>query len=306
MGTFVRSSFSTHAQSRRRGITLIEMITVVGILALLMAITLPAISGVRQAGRMTVEQNAARQLMVAYIAYANVNQERVMPGYAPPSFAATDTQGKPISMGPARQRYFWRIAPYLSGRTDALFLHEQRELIEEAKHTSSYDMYLYHASYAPSFGINARWVGGDYSTSANPPACLEQDMSKQPCATYNALFGRFWISRITQPRTPDRLIVFASARGPTPLESWGTNNVEGYFKVESPRFTNEEPTWAESFSANLEPAQFGFVSPRYRGRAVIGFMDGRTGLLGEDELTDMRYWADQADDAEWFMEANVP
>lgn len=68
---------------RRPAFTLIEMIVVVGVIAILAAILLPALSGATRRARKTDETNAIRQVGVAWNLYANANDERALPGYLP-------------------------------------------------------------------------------------------------------------------------------------------------------------------------------------------------------------------------------
>lgn len=301
-------------QSRRAAMTIVEMLVVVSIIAMLMAVALPSLRAVRGAGRLSTEQSAARQLTVGYIAYTNTNREAVMPGYLPacePSkprfcFTVLNQDSEPVNATAAR-RYPWRIAPYLSYQIDGLFVGEHYEVFEQLRLQEQWD-YEYAVSLAPSFGLNTEWIGGDASQMSmgflDPGHPLAQlyDMRK------------FSISRITQTIHPDRLLVFASSRGPNPIapdapgQSMGTPApVEGHFRVTSPRLAENQPVrWNDVFNPADPPAKSGFLSPRHRDRAVTAFIDGRVGLLSRDELWDMRHWANWANDPEWALPLQGP
>ncbi len=72
----VQSYFGRHSRPpnhrRARGMSMIEVVTVVGIIAILMSILAPALSGARLAGRATLCQSNLRQMSHAAHAYANV------------------------------------------------------------------------------------------------------------------------------------------------------------------------------------------------------------------------------------------
>lgn len=61
---------------RRRAFTIVEMLTVIAVIAVLLAITLPAISGVRGTARAGRCQSNLRQLGVAATSYALQNHDR--------------------------------------------------------------------------------------------------------------------------------------------------------------------------------------------------------------------------------------
>lgn len=61
--------------SHRYGFTIIEMLVVIGIIALLMALLFPAIGMVQRSGRAEVSKSNLRQWGVGTIGYVNLNQE---------------------------------------------------------------------------------------------------------------------------------------------------------------------------------------------------------------------------------------
>lgn len=72
---------------RRRGFTLVELLAVIAIIGLLVALLLPAVQGVRAAGRRTQVLNKLRQMALATTAYA------AHFGYFPPAQGAVDQNG---------------------------------------------------------------------------------------------------------------------------------------------------------------------------------------------------------------------
>ena len=278
-----RFPFRGHA---RAGFTIIEMLVVVSIIAILVSILLPAISGARQTARKTNEVVAARDLMVAWNVYATEHRERVIPGYAS-DLPAYDLYGTNIeeTMIPAvAARYPWRIMPYLSYQYRGLYKNDHGRLLDELEQTST-ENFNYTVSLSPSLGINSTWVGGD-----------ENELGFSQPALSN--FGQFYVQTLAHVRRPERLLVFTSARGVDPLDQ-SSGFVEGYFRVRSPFLADGAPTrWAEEWRAGLPPESFGQVSLRYAGTAVTAFVDGHVEALGERQLRDMRFWSNHATSAE--------
>lgn len=283
---------------------MVEMLITVAVIAILLGLLMPALRSIRAAGLQTVELSAARQLMAAYINYASVSNDAVLPGYADwipntPNapgarlLNARDARGKFIEGGQlntARKRYLWRLAPYLNYNLRGLYVNQNQDLLE-ALERKNYTEYIYTTSVSPSLGLNSEWLGGDIDAYGFLPA-------NHPLR--NSLnFNRYYVTSLAQVQHPKRLLVFASARGKDP-EFGGEAVVEGYFRVTSPYFTALTGyRWVESFDKAQTPQQYGNLSPRHDGRAVIGFADGHADTLLADQLKDMRYWANWADSEDW-------
>lgn len=80
----------------RRGFTLVELLTVVGIVAFLLALLLPSLANAREAAKRTVCASNLRQLGVAVQLYANQNQ-----GWIPRdcTLGRADRQPWPLQLG---------------------------------------------------------------------------------------------------------------------------------------------------------------------------------------------------------------
>jgi len=269
-----------------RGFTVVELLVVVGLVALVVALSVPAMRSVRQRAAQAVEVTAARQLVLAWTSYATDQDGRVLPGLRS-GLPAFDEQGNPIAsqtIGVAAARYPWRLAPYLGHDFRGLYLDANLRTLEELAATDRGN-YLYQTSVFPSLGLNTTFVGGDENDGAFNPA-------------WQNVYGRFWIERLSQVRRPDRLLVFASARGSDPMSGFGERILEGYFRVQSPNFT--APRWAERYLDD-DAASCGHLAKRNGARTVAAFAGGHVEVRTPEELRDMRFWSDRADAPDWTL-----
>jgi hypothetical protein len=104
------------------------------------------------------------------------------------------------------------------------------------------------------------------------------------------------VVRAAQIRYPSEMIAFASARS----RPGGTRDEQGYFVVHPPNIRTRQ--WDGRFDAGRPPEKFGYVHPRWVGRAVAGMTDGHGELLNETELQDMRHWSNAAERPDWSLQ----
>ena len=274
----------------RCGFTVVELLVTIAIIALLLGLLVPTFRAVRQTGNQTLEMSAARQLMVAYYNYANAHKGAVLPGYWPGG-QAWDASGNPIDTVAAR-RYPWRLAPYLDYNLRSMYLNENEDLLERLENSDP-GLYRCAVSLFPSLGLNATWIGGNADQGG-----FDEDYILD-------YFGRFYVTRMTEARRPESLMVFASARGTDPDPALGNvfdegEVVEGYYQISSPSFFGGY-LWSEEFDPSDPPVDYGYLSPRYGGSVVAVFLDSHVGLLTKKQLQDMRYWANDADSQDWTL-----
>jgi prepilin-type processing-associated H-X9-DG protein len=60
--------------------------------------------------------------------------------------------------------------------------------------------------------------------------------------------------------------------------------------------------WDTAFASSQPPEKFGYVHPRWNGRAVTAMTDGHVETLNETALQDMRRWCNAADRADWTLQ----
>ncbi len=266
---------------RFHAFTLIELMVVIGIIALLAAMLLPALGKARYRASQVNEMSGSRQLLIAWRLYAEDNSDSVLPGYRY-GLNATDFQGHPVNH-PINARYPWRIAPYLGKSFDVMYLNENRRTLETFRRMEDPDLGVYAASVFPSQGINSVFVGGD-------------DVELPPTERAFDRFGRFCVLKTAEVTRPSELLVFTSARGP-----FEGRIVPGYYVVKPPYLNARR--WAVDWNSDDGPEAWGYVHPRYNLKSVTGMVDGHVENLDRRRIQDMRHWANPADRADWTLRA---
>ena len=265
----------------RAGFTLIELLVVIALIAILASLHLPTLGRAKQQARQVNELNAGRQLLIAWQLYADDNDDQVLPGYTS-QVKAQDDQGNALG-SPIRDRYPWRLAPALANNFRSIYVNDARRFLDDAA-SHAHGEYVYRASLYPSLGYNTVFLGGD-----------EQKFNPSLAA---ATYGTDWlVTRLAQIKRPSEMIAFASARS----KPGGTREEAGYFEVHPPYLVSRQ--WDATFSASRPPEKFGYVHPRWNGRAMSAMTDGHAETLSAAELQDMRHWANPADRADWRLKA---
>lgn len=256
----------------RRGnaFALIELLVVVAVIALLVGLLLPSLGGARSQAKMLQELAASRQLMQGYLGYAMDNRDALLPGHTDETPDLKDDLGYPLSPAEVVKRWPWRMVAYLNcGVRGSLLVNEQALALADRQAT----FWSYYVSLTPSFGLNYFNLGGDLTAAgqANMPG---------------------WLTRLDRASRPTRLIVFASARSPG-----ASGPVNGYFKIVPPTksFEYSPHGWTTANDhEGGEPAAWGYVHPRWQGKAVAAFLEGHSGSLGLTDLRDMTRWSPRA------------
>lgn len=250
--------------------TLIELMVVIAVIGVLLGVMLPSLAGARRQARLTRELAAVRSLLAAYTSYALENKSSLLPGHVAQAPSLRDDAGKVLSPAEVGKRWPWRLAPYIGSSLHGSLLVDERS---RALADRTMAMWSYYVSLTPSFGLNYFHLGGD---TAQPNQTLAGDV----------------LTRLDQAVTPSRFVTFASARFPSE-----TGFSEGYFKIVPPTraFEYSATGWSsEGYSDRLEPAAFGYIHPRWEGKAAVGHLDGNATTLSLEMLRDMRRWSQAA------------
>jgi prepilin-type N-terminal cleavage/methylation domain-containing protein/prepilin-type processing-associated H-X9-DG protein len=262
MSDFSHGDFPPPGPGRRPcaklGFTLIELLAAVAILGVLGALLLPAASAARSHGRKAAEISAARQLIIAYHAAAEDRRGVLLAGSAAGRSARAESGAAVDNITASRWPHHLR--PYLGDRFRVtLYLHEQ------AAYYDRHQADDYALSLAPSFGLNARFVGGDGSPLLDRP-----------------------VTRLEQAGAPNRLLAFAStrARELAPDAGYWTATAPTYWtSLAIPDYDDPRPA---------SDRAHGHIAARWGGRATVAFLDGSVALLDGSTLRDMRLWSDAA------------
>jgi hypothetical protein len=75
----------------------------------------------------------------------------------------------------------------------------------------------------------------------------------------------------------------------------------GYYVAHPPYLTKRQ--WDTAFDATRPAEKYGYVHPRWNGRAVTAQTDGHVESLNETSLQDMQHWANIADRPDWTVQS---
>ena len=79
---------------KQKGFTLIELLVVIAVIALLMAVLMPALSRAREQAKLRVCLSNLSQLQLAWIMYADSNDEKIVNGGRADNLNENDWSGR--------------------------------------------------------------------------------------------------------------------------------------------------------------------------------------------------------------------
>jgi prepilin-type N-terminal cleavage/methylation domain-containing protein/prepilin-type processing-associated H-X9-DG protein len=287
---------------RRNAFTLIELLVVVAIIALLVAILLPALAGAKAAAAKARELAAAKQLILAYLAYADDSRGSLLPGEIPPQLMrgpggesvveAKDDHGSRLSDDIA-SRYPWRLSPWMDQDFRGMIIDKGLYRRLSALPDDPTGMYGYQAGFSQhtTFGMN----GTGYP----------KELSRR------LLEARLMLRYMREVRHPAMLMVFASSRRESMIPGDDSEMVPGSHKIEAPRINGPQGamilpygqanvTWDPQRAAS----DFGYLDLRHQGKAVTAMFDGHATVMGlvpgkYTQLRDMQHWSNWATRPTW-------
>ncbi|MHC4080897.1 MAG: hypothetical protein ACYTFF_02355 [Planctomycetota bacterium] len=304
---------SRHRDRRVEGFTIVEILVVVGVLALLIGLLLPALAGAQKKSQKLRELNALRQVGEAWFLYANASADRAAPGFLdtevqgrwkvsfeyrnrqliPP--ASTFSGSEPNIAGP----WTWRLFPYLDHNYQMVMghfddLYTEKLDLDGGQTTDGDALATANAiAYEPGFGYNAYYLGGWWEMVGGQPRYRLYDatVAGQAKALVETSIAR--IERSTQ------VITFCSATSLPP----GTyrriqRDVPGSHYV-TPPWLGQDEMWSPATEGDPMVlkviTQGGSPVGRYNQLVAVVHADNHTGVETPWSLLDMRFWIDAAD-----------
>lgn len=287
----------------------------IGIVAALLALALPALRGVHLRSKKTRELSNLRQVGMAWYMYAQSNNDYALPGYLEPDvqkawevsydypkvLIRNDLIGKQIPREIAAP-WTWRLMPYLSdaGRTLRHHLDDDEEMLDIIEHASE-------IAQQPAFGYNGYYVGGCWTMTGGP--------NSRPQYRFANATDRRGRRVNVVARSPsnvhasERLIVFCSTTRREAGElARGADDAPGYH-LAVPPILGDRPQWqtpgddislvesddditlgtGDTYTVQaltLAPVPIG----RFTGAAAVFYADGHTDSQTPGALADQSLW----------------
>lgn len=272
----VSCGFDT-ARRRGAGFTLVELLVVIGIIAVLIGLLLPSLSRAREHAKRVRTASDLRQLVTGYLMYTQDNRGCVPYGYPPATVNGVPVRAE-LSNGqsvgaPTAQRYPWRLIRYVGRVWEILYAYQDAVPADD-----------YIKGLAPGFGLNSVFLGGHDSPYFK--GYLSPD---RPNINAHVVF------RITAVRNAGNQIVFTESR--RNVNTFGIEE-DGAFYVQPP--IGNAPNTAKRWWRVSEDGKRiigmtavfgGLPNTRFRSVGTItGFLDGHVDTLPPKELDDMRKW----------------
>ena len=213
-----------------RAFTIVELLVVVGIIALLMGILVTGVRGAIGSARKTRELNGLRGVYAAWYQYANTYEEQLLPGFLDETTQAnwkvnyTNSSSTTVARS-LSQTYPWRLARFMDDPYGTLVSYIESDNADANSDVSGeWDGAPTHPSWMsaafgapgsalalqPAFAYNAYYMGGWYQSSngVSAPAFADAGWST---ADGSAVTGRLVCTRLANISRTSEVIVFASS-----------------------------------------------------------------------------------------------
>ena len=285
----------------KRGFTIIEMLVIIVVIAILMGLLIPAISGGIRRAKKTTELNAIRQVGLAWQLYSGSNREHLMPGFLRPEVqgiwevayaypdgsivdpAPTYEEGLPNMAGP----WPWRLLDRMNYDWRTLLGYDDIEWSDTTVVEHAAEIAL-----SPGFAYNGYYLGGWWEAegAGRIPKPEFNSVQLADGRTANVV-----ATTAAQVRSPAGVLAFISCFRAEPGVHGHLPDYTPGADLAIPRLLADVEQWNLLTGGNIDA--FEFTSPpigRYNGLPAVSFADGHVDDLPISDLTDQRLWIPSA------------
>lgn len=303
----------------RSAFTLVELLVVVGIIAVLIGILIPTLGKARAAARNVASASDLRQLSSAYLMYAQANHGVLLPGFWPDKIlgkvpvASDPVSGQvfpnlavdPAATARAARQWPWRLAESMGAKNNLFHMIRPTlgpsDLPVASDTPAVADSKAYTASLYPIYGLNTIFLGG------HGAAATVVDYYKGFLSDGTPNVGKHVAFRLSEVRRTDRQIVFVETAIANGSKVADGEARAGLHYVNPPRADAASGVyWVAQGSRVVVtlPASpvrtLGLPYSRAGTRGVpAAFLDGHVESKTPGELMDMRLWAPKAMEADY-------
>lgn len=307
----MQNDFQTNLRMQRRmAFTLVELLVVIGIIALLISLLIPMLAKARQAAGNAKALSSLRTITADYIQYANQNNGTLLPGFLAKTYSdgtdlsVYDVRSKHLLTGRAAQQWPWRLSTIDPGIWGIIRPLSMNDLPLNNDDAATAVSKAYAASLYPHFGLNTIFLGG-HSASNLSDNETSKDYYRGYLQSGRQNLGKHVAYKITEVRRPAEQIVFCEVAIKNGSQSIEDIDLRGFHYVNPPRADAASGTY---WAPRNGKAEVVLASP---GRAVgvpysrsgkkipVSFLDGHAESRPVEDLTDMRNWSPKATSPDW-------
>ncbi|MCA9283831.1 MAG: type II secretion system protein [Phycisphaerales bacterium] len=285
-----------------RGFTIVELLVVIGVIAILSSLILAGLSGAMRTAAKTRELNSLRQVFQAWTIYSSNYNDYFMPAHLDENTQTKwgvtyrDRGGNVL---PAAQcvGYGWRLAGYLDYELDPLLGYLSTRVLEWDADPANIATLRGQVADRPAFGLNSFFVGGWWTNSSpdGTPSMLFDD------APIPGLIAR---TAGSLARASEQIVFASSTLRPpgTHKSVQGDEETSGSPYVDAPLLPTGQawaPALGDPSSVVVTGGAHSTPFARYNRTVATCTGDGGTSGISLRDVSDMRRWTNPATGPEW-------